>query len=73
MIHKKVIEFITKHIIYRFDIHQTLVTSKGVRDFFFKLYNIKLLDLSLYYARAEPNNKTLIKLIKKLRITQESA
>jgi hypothetical protein len=42
--------------------------SKEVREFA-ELYKIKLLNLSLYYARAngqaESSNKTLIKLIKK--------
>jgi hypothetical protein len=75
MIHKEVIEFITKHIIHRFGISQTLTTDQGtsfmskeVRDFA-ELYKIKLLKSSPYYAQAngqaESCNKTLIKLIKK--------
>jgi hypothetical protein len=68
-------EFITKHIIHRFSIPQTLTTdqetsfmSKEVRDFA-ELYKIKLLKSSPYYAQAngqaKSSNKTLIKLIKK--------
>jgi hypothetical protein len=75
MTHKEVIEFITKRIIHRFGISQTLTTdqetsfmSKEVRDFA-ELYKIKLLKSSPYYAQAngqaESSNKTLIKLIKK--------
>ena len=75
MTHKEVIEFITDHIIHRFGIPQTLTidqgtsfVSKDVREFA-KLYKIKLLNSSPYYAQAngqaESSNKTLIKLIKK--------
>jgi hypothetical protein len=75
MTHKKVIEFITEHIIHRFSIPQTLTTNQGtsfmskeVRDFA-ELYKIKMLKSSPYYAQAngqaKSNNKTLIKLIKK--------
>jgi hypothetical protein len=75
MTHKEVIEFITKHIIHRFGIPQTLTTdqrtsfvSKEVREFD-ELYKIKLLNSSPYYAQAngqaKSSNKTLIKLIKK--------
>jgi transposase InsO family protein len=75
MTHREVIEFITKHIIHRFGILQTLTTDQGtsfvskeVRDFA-KSYKIKLLNPSPYYARAngqaESSNKTFIKLIKK--------
>jgi hypothetical protein len=71
MTHKEVIEFITKHIIHRFSIPQTLTidqetsfVSKEVRKFA-KLYKIKLLNSSPNYAQAESSNKTLIKLIKK--------
>jgi transposase InsO family protein len=74
MTHKEVIEFITEHIIHRFGIPQTLTTDQGtsfvskeVREFA-KLYKIKLLNSSSYYAQAngqaESSNKTLIKLIK---------
>jgi hypothetical protein len=81
MTHKEVIEFITKHIIHRFGIPQTLTTDQGtsfmfkeVRDFA-KLYKIKMFKSSSYYAQdngqVESSNKTLIKLIKKkLRIIQ---
>jgi transposase InsO family protein len=75
MTHREVIEFITKHIIHRFGIPQTLTTDQGtsfvskeVREFA-KPYKIKLLNLSPCYAQAngqaESSNKTLIKLIKK--------
>ena len=77
MTHREVIEFITEHIIHRFGISQTLTTDQGssfvsneVRDFA-KLYNIKILNSSPYYAQAngqaESSNKILIKLIKKDR------
>jgi hypothetical protein len=73
--HNEVIEFITEHIIHRFSIPQTLITDQGtsfvskeVREFV-KLYKIKLLNSSPYYAQAngqaESSNKTLIKLMKK--------
>jgi transposase InsO family protein len=75
MTHKEVIEFIAEHIIRRFGIPQTLTigqgtsfVSKEIREFA-KLYKIKLLNSSPYYAQAngqaESSNKTLIKLIKK--------
>jgi transposase InsO family protein len=75
MTHKEVIEFITEHIIHRFDIPQILTTDQGtsfvskeVREFS-KLYKIKLLNSSPYYAQAngqtESSNTTLIKLINK--------
>jgi hypothetical protein len=75
MTHKKVIKFITEHIIHRFGIPHTLTTDQGtsfvskeVREFA-ELYKIKLLNSSPYYAQAngqaESSNKTLIKLIKK--------
>jgi hypothetical protein len=75
MTYKEVIEFITEHIIHRFNIPQTLTIDQGtsfmskeVRDFA-ELYKIKLLKSSPYYAQAngqaESSNKTLIKLIKK--------
>jgi transposase InsO family protein len=75
MTHKEVIEFITKHIIHRFGIPQTLTTdqrtsfmSKEVKDFA-ESYKIKMFNSSPYYAQAngqaESSNKTLIKLIKK--------
>jgi hypothetical protein len=74
MMHKEVIEFITKHIIHRFDIPQTLTTDQGISFVskkvrkFTELYKIKLLNSSPHYAQAngqaESSNKTLIKLIK---------
>jgi transposase InsO family protein len=75
MTHKEVIEFITEHIIHRFDIPQTLTTDQGtsfisgqVRGFI-ESYKIRLLNSSPYYAQAngqaESSNKTLIKLINK--------
>jgi hypothetical protein len=75
--HREVIEFIIQHIIHRFGIPQTLTTGQGtsfvskeVREFA-KLYKIKLLKSSPYYAQAngqaESSNKTLIKLIKNPR------
>ena len=58
MAHKEVIEFITKHIIHRFGIPQTLTMnqessfiSKEGRAFA-ESYKIKLLNSSLYYAQA---------------------
>jgi hypothetical protein len=58
MTHKEVIEFITEHIIHKFDIPQTLTTDQGtsfmfkdVREFI-ELYKIKLLNSSPYYAEA---------------------
>jgi transposase InsO family protein len=75
MTHKDVIEFITKHIIHRFSIPQTLKTDQGtsflsgqVREFI-ESYKIRLLNSSPYYAQAngqaKSSNKTLVKLIKK--------
>jgi hypothetical protein len=75
MIHKEIIEFITEHIIHRFNIPQTLTTDQGtsfmsneLREFA-ELYIIKLLNSSPYYAQAngqaESSNRTLINLIKK--------
>jgi transposase InsO family protein len=75
MTHKDVIEFITKHIIHRLSIPQTLKTDQGtsflsgqVREFI-ESYKIRLLNSSPYYAQAngqaKSSNKTLIKLIKK--------
>jgi transposase InsO family protein len=75
MTHKEVVEFITKHIIHRFGIPQTLTTdqdtsfvSSQVREFI-ESYKIRLLNSSPYYAQAngqaKSSNKTLIKLIKK--------
>jgi hypothetical protein len=75
MTHREVIEFITEHIIHRFNIPQTFTTdqetsfmSKEVREFA-ELYRIKLLNSSPYYAQAngqaESSNRTLINLIKR--------
>jgi hypothetical protein len=56
MMHKKVIHFISKHIIHIFNIPQTLTTDQGssfmshqVREFTESL-KIKLLSSSPYYA-----------------------
>jgi hypothetical protein len=58
MTHKEVIEFITKHIIYRFSILQTLTMDQGtsltsgqVREFA-DSYKINLLNSSPCYAQA---------------------
>ena len=58
MTHREVIEFITGHIIHRFDIPQTLATdqdssfiSKEVREFS-ESYKIKILNSSPYYTQA---------------------
>jgi hypothetical protein len=56
MTHKEVIEFITKHIIHRFGIPQTVTTDQGTSFMskevceFTELYKIKLLNSSPYYA-----------------------
>ncbi|KAG2564956.1 hypothetical protein PVAP13_7NG025367 [Panicum virgatum] len=75
MTHREVIEFITEHIIHRFDIPQTLTMDQGSSfiskevHMFIESYKIKLLNSSPYYAQAngqaESSNKILIKLIKK--------
>jgi IS30 family transposase len=76
ILHKKVIHFISEHIIHRFGIPHTLTMDQGslfmshqVREFV-KSLKIKLLSSSPYYAQAhgqaESSNKTLIKLIKKI-------
>jgi hypothetical protein len=75
MTHREVIQFISEHIIHRFNIPHMLTTDQGssfishqVRDFV-ESVKIKLLSSSSYYAQAndqaESSNKTLIKLIKK--------
>jgi transposase InsO family protein len=75
MTHTEVIDFILKHIIYRFGIPQTLTTDQGASFMskevksFAESYDIKLLSSSPYYAQAneqaESSNKTLLKLVKK--------
>jgi hypothetical protein len=75
MTHREVIEFITEHIIHRFDIPQTLTTNQGLllcQKRHMSLLNhirSKLLNSSPYYAQtngqAESSNSTLISLIKK--------
>ena len=75
MTYKEVIEFITEHIIHRFDIPQTLMMDQGSSFIskkvcaFAESYKIKLLNSSPYYAQsngqAESSNKILIKLVKK--------
>jgi hypothetical protein len=75
MTHREVIEFITRHIIHKFGIPQTLTTDQGtlfiskeVREFV-DSYGVKLLNSSPYYAQAngqaEFSNKVLVELIKK--------
>jgi hypothetical protein len=75
MTHKKVIRFISEHMIHRFGIPQMLTIDQGslfmshqVSEFAESL-KIKLLSSLPYYAQAngqaESSNKTLIKLIKK--------
>ena len=75
MTHRGAIEFITKYIIHRFDIPETLTTDQGTSFMskevpeFAESYRIKLLNSSSYYAQAnvqvESSNRTLISLIKK--------
>jgi transposase InsO family protein len=75
MTHKEVIEFLTEHIIHRFDIPHILTTDQGtsfmskeVREFA-ESYRIKLLNSSPYYAEANgqagSSNRTSINLVKK--------
>jgi hypothetical protein len=75
MTHREVIQFISEHIIHRFDIPQTLTTdqdlsfmSHQVHDFAESL-KIKLLSSLPYYAQANGqakySNKLLSNLIKK--------
>jgi hypothetical protein len=58
MTHRKVVEFVTKHIIHRFDIPWTFTTDHGTSFMsnevheFAESYKIKLLNLSPYYAEA---------------------
>lgn len=69
------IQFVTKHIIYRFGVPQTITTDQGsifVSDEFVQFaesMGIKLLNSSPYYAQAnmqaEASSKSLIKLIKR--------
>lgn len=72
---KAIIEFIHKHIIYRFGILETITTDQGsvftgrkMQDFTSKI-GIKLLTSTPYYAQAngqvEAANKVIIGLIKK--------
>src|SRR6266542_723510 len=75
MTHREVIQFITEHIIHRFDIPQTLTMDQGLSFMvkevkeFAESCGIKMLNSSPYYAQAngqaESSNKILIKLIKK--------
>jgi transposase InsO family protein len=68
MTHKEVIEFITEHIIHRFDIPQTLTTDQGTSFIskevheFAESYRIKLFNSSPNYAQTESSNRTLISL-----------
>jgi hypothetical protein len=72
MTHRELIDVVMNHIVYRFDIPQTLTTDQGAAFMScqFKEYassvGIKLLNLSPYYAQANGQadaSKTLIKLI----------
>jgi hypothetical protein len=74
MMHREVISFVQKHIIYLFGIPQTLTTDPGpsfmshqFREFVESL-KIKLFNSSPYYVQAngqvEASNKVLIKIIK---------
>jgi hypothetical protein len=75
MTHKEVSHFILEHIVYRFDIPQTLTMDQGSSFMshqvceFAEFLKIKLLNSSPYYTQvngqAGSSNKTLIKLIKK--------
>jgi hypothetical protein len=75
MTHKEVIVFVIEHIIHRFGIPQTLTTDQGTSlmskevSEFAELYNIKFLNSSPYYTKAngyaESSNRTLTDLIKK--------
>jgi hypothetical protein len=75
MTYREAIEFITRHIIHRFEIPQTLTTDQGTSFIskevceFVDSYVIKLLNSYPYYAQAnkqaEASNKTLVKLIRK--------
>jgi hypothetical protein len=75
MTHRKLIDFLMNHIVYRFDIPWSLTTDQGAAFMSgqFKEYasslGIKLLNSLPYYAQAngqaEASNKTLIKLIKR--------
>ena len=69
------VDFVKEHIVYRFQIPQTITTDQGTmftseefRDFTASM-RIKLLNSSPYYAQAngqaEASNQILIKLIKK--------
>jgi hypothetical protein len=75
MTHRELIQFVMKHIVYRFGITQTLTTDQGLvfmsqqfREFATSL-GVKLLNSSPYYAQAngqaEASNKIMISLIKK--------
>ena len=69
------IDFVKKHIVYRFGIPQTITTDQGTMftsgefDEFAICMGIKVLNSSPYYAQAngqaEASNKGIIKLIKR--------
>lgn len=68
MIHMEVIDFITKHIICRLNVPQTLSTYQGtsfvsneVEDFF-ESYKIKFLNSPPYYAQSDGKLNQEIKL-----------
>jgi hypothetical protein len=72
---ENMVEFVKKHIIYRFGIPQTITTDQGTQftslEFkeFAESMGIKLLNSSPYYAQAngqvEASNKIMIKIIQK--------
>jgi transposase InsO family protein len=72
---ENMVEFVKEHIIYRFEIPQTITTDQGSQfvslEFreFAKSMGIKLFNSSPYYAQAngqaEASNKIMIKLIQK--------
>jgi transposase InsO family protein len=75
MTHREVISFVQEHIIYRFEVPQTLTIDQGpsfmshqFREFAVSI-KIKLLNSFPYYAQAngqaEASNKVLTKIIKK--------
>jgi hypothetical protein len=72
---ENMVEFVKEHIIYRFEIPQTITTDQGAQfvssEFreFAESMRIKLLNSSPYYAQAngqaEASNKIMIKIIQK--------
>jgi hypothetical protein len=77
---QNMIDFVQKHIIYRFGVPQTITINQGTMftseefENFAVNMGFKLLNSSPYYAQAneqaDASNQTLIKLIKKKIIDQ---